>query len=558
VVSSLSRFLSQVPHREPDHRGITAHQPAQTPHIGTGPERCARGNPSDYGQAHRRLHLNFRSSANNSFPGRHRGNQEKKDLTIISRAKPSTINNEVARIMKRVFFFIFCCLFLSVGVFAQKLDTFDIISFKTPNGWQKEASRNAVQLGVDGGATGGTCLITMFKPLPGSSDAKVNFNASWETIVKETVSVSGSPQMQPTISKNGWTAESGLAPYKAGEKKGVVLLVTLSGQSKMVNILILTDSDKFQQAITDFLASVELPEAKAAAVPPKIKPAETTPLARKSDFHFSTTNFDDGWTGAEQEDWVEVVKGKIKVLIHYPKKGTIFPADPEPLTNAAWNILVAPRYSNLKNYKTAYISTSNRPYLGMGYALEKTSGKQVFVLLFRQGDTGWLEFIAPDKDSFVQQYKFDPETIKWDSDTDLLKPLVQMANYNKFAVAESDFTGTWTSDFTGVQQLYNVYTGNYAGMNINQSNEEFVFGGGASYSWKLLAVNGVVGNIKYAGVNSVGTFRVLNNWQVHFSKIESRAKTYNAHWSCIKGGRLLHLIDANAPGSGIYTVYGKK
>ena len=45
---------------------------------------------------------------------------------------------------------------------------------------------------------------------------------------------------------------------------------------------------------------------------------------------------------------------------------------------------------------------------------------------------------------------------------------------------------------------------------------------------------------------------------IHFSKIESGAKTYNAYWSCIKGARLLHLLDAKNPGSGIYTAYGKK
>ena len=171
----------------------------------------------------------------------------------------------------------------------------------------------------------------------------------------------------------------------------------------------------------------------------------------------------------------------------------------------------------------------------MGYATEKTSGRQVFVLLFRQGSTGWLEFVAPDKNSFIQQYKFDPETIRWDSESDLLNPLIQMVNYNKFAVAESDFNGTWTSDFTGVQQLYSVYTGNYAGMNINQSNEEFVFGAGSSYSWKLLVVSGMVGSTNYAKVDSAGRFSVPNNWQIQFSKIETGPRTYNAHWSCIKG-----------------------
>ena len=131
-----------------------------------------------------------------------------------------------------------------------------------------------------------------------------------------------------------------------------------------------------------------------------------------------------------------------------------------------------------------------------------------------------------------------------------------MVGRNKFAVAASDLKGTWTSDFTGIQQMYHVYTGNYAGMNIHQSNEEFIFNAGNSYHWKLLAVNGMVGNMKFDQVKSSGTFSVLNNWQIKFSKIEDRARTYHAFWSCIKGARILNLLDADYPGSGIYTKYG--
>ena len=307
--------------------------------------------------------------------------------------------------------------------------------------------------------------------------------------------------------------------------------------------------------------AIVLPEGDkltSEAVKDPVKQPVTPPnnQVTNSGFAFNTTNFDDGWTSVVREDWVEVTKGSMKVLIHYPKEGTIFPADPGPLTNAAWNILVAPRYSDLKNYKTAYITTYNRPYLGMGYATERATGKTVFIVLFRQGDSGWLEFVAPDKNSFIQQYKFDPETIQWDSNTELLIPLLNMTGYNKFAVAASDFKGKWTSDFTGIQQLYNVYTGQYAGMNMNQSNEEFIFSAGNAYNWKLLVVRGMVGNAQYIEVKSAGQFTVPNNWQVHFSQIENKARTFHAFWSCIKGARVLNLLDANAPGSGIYTKYG--
>jgi hypothetical protein len=460
--------------------------------------------------------------------------------------------------MKTILFAAICVLSFAIGSLAQAPETFDISTFRAPKDWSRQAGENSIQFSTED--KGNFCLVTLFKAIPGLGDPKENFDAAWETIVKEAVTVSAAPQMFPADKRGEWLLAGGYAPFEKNGEKGVAVLYTATGFGKMVNALVLTNTQAYEAETTAFLESISFkkPEGQPVKTAPAGQANRPQPPARKSSFKFNTSNFDDGWTSTEQEDWVEVVKGQIKVLIHYPKAGTIFPADPEPLTNAAWDILVAPRYGNLKNYKTAYIQTNNRPYLGMGYATERASGKEVFVLLFRQGDTGWLEFIAPDKNSFIQQYKFDPEAIKWDSESDLLKPLVQMVNYNKFAIAASDFSGTWTNDFTGVQQLYSVYTGNYAGMNLHQSNQEFVFGAGNSYRWELLVVSGMVGSTKYANVKSAGKFSVPNNWQIHFSKIESGPKTYNAHWSCIKGARLLRLLDANAPGSGIYTVFGKK
>lgn len=456
-----------------------------------------------------------------------------------------------------------CVSALAGQCVAQQTETFDIATFQPPKGWTRQAGADSVQFLTEDKAAGTYCVITLFRSMPAIGNSKENFDAAWRTIVKEAVNPASAPTMIVSNNPEDWKVEGGHATFDKDGVKGGVILVTTSGYGKMVNVMILTNGQTYDEPVRQFVESISFKKPAVETQAPVKTPAKS-PLtqpqasARKSSFKFNISNFDDGWTSTEQEDWVEAVKGNIKVLIHYPKAGTIFPADPAPLTNAAWDILVAPRYSDLKNYKTAYISTYNRPYLGMGYATDRSSGKQVFVLLFRQGSTGWLEFVAPDKNSFVNQFRFDPETIKWDSDSDLMNPLAQMVTYNKFAVAESDFSGTWTSDFTGVQQLYSVYTGNYAGMNMHQSKEEFVFAAGNTYSWQLLVVSGMVGSAKYANVKSAGKFSVPNNWQVHFSKIESGPKTYNAFWSCIKGARLLHLLDAKAPGNGIYTIFGKK
>ena len=66
----------------------------------------------------------------------------------------------------------------------------------------------------------------------------------------------------------------------------------------------------------------------------------------------------------------------------------------------------------------------------------------------------------------------------------------------------------------------------------------------------------MVGTMKYNQVKASGNLKILNNWQIKFSMIENKPRTYHAFWSCIKGARILSLLDADYPGSGIYTQYG--
>lgn len=456
--------------------------------------------------------------------------------------------------MKKIFFFIVALCALSFS-FAQK-ETFDLLTYTPPKGWDKSAKATILTYTLTNKQNNSWCQIGIVKSTISKGSIEKDFESEWQDLVVKNYAPSGLPETDAVKEAEGWKIKSGVANFIFNSNTAMALLTTMSGFDRCISIVATTNNQEYLPQIQRFLESVDLIKPDAGSKtnnPVKNEPAK--PVTGNG-FAFSTTNFDDGWVGTVQEDWVEVTKGNIKVLLHYPKTGTIFPADPDPLTTAAWNILVAPRYKNLKNYKTSYISTYDRPYLGMGYATETATGKNVFVLLFRQGQTGWMEFVVPDKNSFIQQYKFDPETIRWDSPSELMIPLANMIAYNKFGVAATDFKGKWTSDFTGIQQLYHVYTGEYAGMNINQSNEEFVFGAGNTYNWRLLVVNGSGGNIKYADVKSTGKFNVVNNWQVHFTKIESRAKTCHAFWSCIKGARILNLLDADAPGSGIYTKYG--
>ncbi|NOT52459.1 MAG: hypothetical protein HOP10_14410 [Chitinophagaceae bacterium] len=434
-------------------------------------------------------------------------------------------------------------LLANITVYAQ--ESFDIINYTPPQGWKKENTESAVQFTKQDDAKGIYCIITVMRSVPGAASSKNNFDAAWKTVVKEMVTVSTAPKMEIPSKEDGWEVQSGYAPFENDGTKGVAFLITSTGYQKMLNILILTNTDVYEKDMSAFLGSVSYKRQTTAVNNPAsntTKPVQPASIAKQDGFTFTTTNFDDGWTSTVQEDWVHVLKGNIKVLIHYPNKQ----ADAynsvlmDGLKNA-WNVLVAPRYSTASNFEFKPISGWQSIEFAEADMVEKTTGKTVHVVLFKMNYSGgngkYLEFITPDKITYENEFgTYHQETYGWEK-------VEKMASYNKFAVAASDLTGKWTTNFTGMTQYVNANTGASAGTDTHASNQNFEFGAGNSYKWDLAVASGFVGNIKFQSVKSNGKFSVPNNWQISFSDIEGKPKTYNASFTCIKGARVLWLDD---------------
>ena len=247
------------------------------------------------------------------------------------------------------------------------------------------------------------------------------------------------------------------------------------------------------------------------------------------------------------------------MLLHFPNKA----ADEynTVLLNGlknAWNILVAPRYNSATNMDFKSSGSWEAIEFGEADMIDNATGKKVYVVLFQKnfsnGSGSYIEFIMPDKKTFEDEFgSYENASANWGNGPGFVK-MASMANYNKFAVSAADLTGTWTSNFTGMTQYVNAYTGASAGADTHASNESFVFGANNTYKWDLVVAGGFVGSIKFQSVNASGKFNLPNNWQIYFSKIEGKPKTYDAYFSCIKGNRMLWLSDVSYPR---YSAYGK-
>ncbi len=447
--------------------------------------------------------------------------------------------------MKLPIILFFC--FTLTHVFAQE-ETFDQVTYTAPKAWKKEVSASAIQFAVEDETKGTFCMITILKAVPATNNSKDNFDMAWNSVVKGMVNVNDAPQMQEPATENGWTAQSGYATFEKDEVKGGVVLVTSTGIETMINMVILTNTQAYEKEITDFLTSISLKKPDNLMQPKNvmIKPPSSEPATAFNGYAITTTNFDDGWNSTPKEDWVEVSKGDIKVLIHYPNKPVDgYSSDLMTGLKNAWDVLLAPRYSNARNMDFKPLFNFESIEYAKADMVENASGNTVHVVffkkLFNRGTGRYIEFISPSKEAFEKEFgAYNSSAL-----AEVWNKMANMVTYNKFAVSTADLNGAWTSDFSGMTQYVNAFTGADAGASTHASNQSFVFGANSTYNWDLDVASGFVGNIKFQIVKSSGTFSMLNNWQLNFSDIEGKPKTVNLSFTCIKGARVLWIGDTS-------------
>lgn len=436
-----------------------------------------------------------------------------------------------------------CCLHAT----AQQR-TYSITTYTPPAGWSETKQQNSIMYSVTDKKKSWS-QIGIYSAVASSGSPDTDFTESWKTLIAAFYHASD-PKMKPARSADGWAIRSGSGKFTFQNSNASVTLTTFSKDKLSVSVVVTSNSNIWLDSTSRFLSGIKFKQPDAGSVtdlPPS--PAVT------GKFAFSETRFDDGWVSTIHDEWVEVVRNDIHVRIFYPKAGTIFPADPDPLTRAAWNVLVAPRYSSIRNFKAVSPNDFKRVYWASA-ELTDQQGHQRYVVLFRQGG-GWIEFNAPDKNSFIKAFGPNDDQLRWDTDVSIFAGMAGMASYNKFAVAASDLygTGTWKEHFSSNTFYSNYYTGAYEGMSTYSSSQWFNFSKGQQYTWQLVAANSYGGTATVAQGKGAGTFNSVGNWQLYFTGMEGKSKTFDVYFTAVKGGRVLWMNDAKYPGSGIFTGY---
>lgn len=158
---------------------------------------------------------------------------------------------------------LFAFIVITISCFAQK-QTFDVLNYTIPKGWDKTEMPGGIQLSAKNDGKGNYATAVILRSAATSAPSQENFNNSWEQLVKGTVSVSGEPTMQEPAVEKGWDVVSGQAGYTDGANKGWVTLITATGNGKMANVVIMTNTVKYQDQILDLIKSLDLNETATA------------------------------------------------------------------------------------------------------------------------------------------------------------------------------------------------------------------------------------------------------------------------------------------------------
>lgn len=428
-------------------------------------------------------------------------------------------------------------LTLPLFAFAQKTE-FDLIVHVAPGGFKADKTATSLTYSKQDSATGGFCTITLTKSQASDRGSRENLKEHWKSVLQKAVKV-GEPEIQPSASDNGWVAESGVGSFEIDGKKGVALLMTATGHGRVSSIVILTNTDAYATDIASFLGSVSF--KKPTGSPTVTKPPVPVPGGK---FQFTTTNFDDGWVGATDADWVSVTKGSLKVRVHYPNKtADAYDSVLKTQTQRAWNTLVAPRYSGIKNFQDRSIQSFESIGFAEANAVDKATGKSVYVVLFKkhrnQGDGKYIEFVTDSKATFEKQFMpYRNEEFGWEK-------LENFAGRNRFAVAGSDLVGTWTTRGYAGLAYYYVSSGAFAGATSTSTADEYRFVTGGKYSSDHSGASGQVGNLKFSRQTYKGSYST-NQWSVRMTnRFKGEDEVFQCHFEAVKGGRILVLRDRN-------------
>jgi hypothetical protein len=204
---------------------------------------------------------------------------------------PANLSVMKRKLVSLIFALFFVIVINPSDVLAQK-ETFDLLTFTPPAGWTKTLKSDVVMFMSPEKNTGAFCLISIYKSIDGTGNLSTDFSSSWNNLAATRLNITEQPKAEKGESENGWDSQSGSASFNLQGITSVAILTTMSGYSKVMNILVVTSDQLFLKDLEPFYTSIKIDKPSQNQAINQQLQGTSTPAAM-SDYLFTVPP---GWT----------------------------------------------------------------------------------------------------------------------------------------------------------------------------------------------------------------------------------------------------------------------
>ena len=156
--------------------------------------------------------------------------------------------------MKKIISFCFICMFVATS-FAQK-DSFDLVTYTPPNGWEKEVATNTTSYTITNKQNKSWCRIYIIKSTISKGSIDQDFESEWQELVVKNYTLTGEPQFDEVQEIDSWKMKSGLTKFIFNKSDAIAMLITWSGFDHCVSTIVTTNSEDYLITAANFISSI--------------------------------------------------------------------------------------------------------------------------------------------------------------------------------------------------------------------------------------------------------------------------------------------------------------
>ena len=149
-------------------------------------------------------------------------------------------------------------LYISIEkTFAQK-ETFDLISYTPPKGWNKTVEENFVSFIKTDSKKNIWCRINVTKSTISKGTIEADFESEWEELIVRNYKPTADRKENEILEADGWTIKAGSSKFIFDNIESMAMLTTASGYDRCMSIVAVTNNKDYLKDVQELIASVDL------------------------------------------------------------------------------------------------------------------------------------------------------------------------------------------------------------------------------------------------------------------------------------------------------------